>query len=496
MSKECFVIMPFSDRENPGDNRWDDLFENNIKPAVEGAALGYTCVRSFNPHGNFMSDIVEHLASAEVVIAVLTELRPNVMYELGARHALKRKTIMLAEKGGQIPSDLSSYIALFYSTATQKGRDELRDEIRQRLQKLDAAEPKSDNPVSDFLWRRAQSINDDWQKGRDPEAILPRLAEILPSYAFGLAPVLNELSQQFETLRRKRHATSPPVESIPSYGPIPLDRGSLSMYVGSSSRVKQLDRRMAEANDTPLLNWDPTLDAFIHRLLEKAEYLGIRTVAELDETVAEFGEIALHLSYYYRVKDRWYAGTCLERVFDVKAAHSGKKNLIRMYQSAKNDTGGAAWAEDVWRSYEQIITYGVGTTQAARRKHGPRLRLLGRMMRQDWIVLGLRNYGDDMAKSLHVEVTPPYGYTITQEGVIDGGNEQPLRMSQETADAVVKFEGGSEIVLQPGGTLEFAALTWDSMKEAFSHRAVLIVEYSAGADGAPNIEDRLTIEVL
>jgi hypothetical protein len=358
MSKECFVVMPFSDKDNPGDNRWNDLFDTCIKPAVEGAGLDYSCFRSFNPHGNFMSDIVEHLASAEIVIAVLTELRPNVMYELGVRHALKRKTIMLAEKESAIPSDLSSYITLLYSTTTQKGRQQLIETVGKKLAELDAGEPNTDNPVSDHLWRRAQDIGDHWRENKKPEAILPRLAEVLPSYAFRLGPVLNELGQEFESLRRQK--ASPVMEAYQAYGPTPLNRGSLSMYVGSSRRVKQLDSRMAEANDIPLVKWDSSADLFIARLLEKAEYLGIKTVAELDEAVAEFGETALRLSYYLRMQNRWHSGTCLERVFDVKASQSGRENLVKMYTPAKHDSGGAKWAEAIWVCYEEIKTYGTG----------------------------------------------------------------------------------------------------------------------------------------
>jgi hypothetical protein len=358
MDKECFIIMPFSDKENPADNRWDDLFNTCIKLAVEGAGLDYRCVRSFNPHGNFMSDIVEHLASAEVVIAVLTELRPNVMYELGVRHALKRKTIMLVEKGSEIPSDLNAFIALHYSTMTQKGREELTETIRERLALLDAGEPNSDNPVSDYLVRRAQSIIDDWQENKNPQSLLPRLAEILPSYAIKLGSILNKTSQHIESQRGQEATTAtPPTET---YGPIPLDRNSLSMYIGSSRRVKQLDKRMAEANDVLLEKWDTTMDALLDRLLEKAQYLGIKTVAELDENLNELGETALRLAYYFRVQQRMHAGYCLDRMFDVKAAQSGREGLINMYTSAKLESGGESWAEGVWQAYEQIKTYGIG----------------------------------------------------------------------------------------------------------------------------------------
>lgn len=193
--KECFVIMPFSDKENPFDSKWDDLFDNHIKPAVEAANLGYACIRSLNPHGNFMRDIVNHLANADIVIAVLTELRPNVMYELGVRNALRRKTILLAEKGSSIPSDLNAFIALYYSIETKKGQDALAKVIGERLGILNSGEPESDNPVSDYLWKRAQDICDDWRDNKDPKTLMSRIPNVLPSYAFQLGFLLNQISQ-------------------------------------------------------------------------------------------------------------------------------------------------------------------------------------------------------------------------------------------------------------------------------------------------------------
>jgi len=202
--KECFVIMPFSDKDNPSDNRWDDLFENNLKLAVNDANLGYKCIRSLNPYGNFMRDIVNHLASAEVVIAVLTELRPNVMYELGVRNALRRRTIMITEKGSMIPTDLNAFIALYYSIDTKQGRDALAQVIRDRLVILEAEEPESDNPVSDYLWKRAQDICDDWRENKDAPALVSRITEILPSYAFQLGLLLNQVRQHLTYSRIKK----------------------------------------------------------------------------------------------------------------------------------------------------------------------------------------------------------------------------------------------------------------------------------------------------
>jgi nucleoside 2-deoxyribosyltransferase len=212
-TKECFVIMPFLDQNHPSDNKWDDLFQI-IKLAVEQTNLGYICQRSLNPHGNFMHDIVNHLANADIVIAILTELRPNVMYELGVRHALKRKTIMLAEEGTPIPSDLNSFIALCYSVRTQGGREHLASIIRDRVILLNAEEPTSDNPVSDYLLMRAQKVCDEWYHNRNLQSFIVQLTEVLPSYALRLGRLLNQISYNLTYTKSEETIRSLATESV------------------------------------------------------------------------------------------------------------------------------------------------------------------------------------------------------------------------------------------------------------------------------------------
>lgn len=138
---------------------------------------------------------------------------------------------------------------------------------------------------------------------------------------------------------------------------IPLDRLSLSMYIGSSIRVKELDKRMSAANDIQLEKWDVRADLLLDRYLEKAQYLGIETVADLDGFLKEHGEEAIRLARYFRVQERMHAGYCLDRMFDVKAAQDGQENLIRMYADAKLESGGETWAKGVWKAFEQFSKY-------------------------------------------------------------------------------------------------------------------------------------------
>jgi hypothetical protein len=65
--------------------------------------------------GNITEYVLEHVANAKLVIADLTELNPNVFYELGVRHVLKAPCIHLIEEKYSIPFDVASIRALKYS---------------------------------------------------------------------------------------------------------------------------------------------------------------------------------------------------------------------------------------------------------------------------------------------------------------------------------------------------------------------------------------------
>ena len=44
---------------------------------------------------NILADIIPPIYNADIVLADLTGLNPNVMYELGIAHSLNKKTIMI-----------------------------------------------------------------------------------------------------------------------------------------------------------------------------------------------------------------------------------------------------------------------------------------------------------------------------------------------------------------------------------------------------------------
>jgi hypothetical protein len=153
MPRLCFVIMPFSATASCSEDEWTQIFEHVFKPGIEAAGLDYECRRSDANRGNLISAIIRSLHEAHVVLADLTDQNPNVFYELGVRHTLKNRTILVAQNRQNIPFDLQPYANHIYEWKTQGGRQSFATTIRELLADVDAEPERPDNPVSDFLSR-------------------------------------------------------------------------------------------------------------------------------------------------------------------------------------------------------------------------------------------------------------------------------------------------------------------------------------------------------
>ena len=153
MPRVCFIIMPFSDTDSCTEQEWTQIFEDVFRPAVENAGLDYECRRSVPTRGNIVASILQDLNDGYLVIADLTDRNANVFYELGVRHALKDRTILLAQSLADVPFDLSVYAAHEYGWRTSEERQDLAERLRQLLTEVDEDPDRPDNPVSDFIQR-------------------------------------------------------------------------------------------------------------------------------------------------------------------------------------------------------------------------------------------------------------------------------------------------------------------------------------------------------
>lgn len=104
----CGLIMPISATAAHDKAHWDAMLEL-LSRAVEQA--GYTAkpVWIDSSTDRVSERIIGNIFDHSVVIADITDLNPNVMFELGLRLASKKPTLVVMEDGGSIPFDIRDF---------------------------------------------------------------------------------------------------------------------------------------------------------------------------------------------------------------------------------------------------------------------------------------------------------------------------------------------------------------------------------------------------
>ena len=115
MAHHVFVAMPFGIKE---DIDFNAVFRELIKPALERA--GFIVFRADEEMraGNVRTDMFQELLLADLVVADLSIDNPNVWYELGVRHALrKRGVVQITCRRDQTPFDVLTERSVRYRIA-------------------------------------------------------------------------------------------------------------------------------------------------------------------------------------------------------------------------------------------------------------------------------------------------------------------------------------------------------------------------------------------
>ncbi|MGZ8213767.1 MAG: TRAFs-binding domain-containing protein, partial [Methylosarcina sp.] len=99
MKPHAFVAMPFGKKPGPDGALIDfnAIYDNLIKPACEAAGMDVFRADEELAAGDIKTDMFQELLIADLVIADLTLDNPNVWYELGVRHALRARGIVLIQ---------------------------------------------------------------------------------------------------------------------------------------------------------------------------------------------------------------------------------------------------------------------------------------------------------------------------------------------------------------------------------------------------------------
>lgn len=150
----CFVVMPFGESGTPENDKFTAIY-SIIKSRVETQGLECRRADSTRLPGNITREIVTQLAQSNLVVADLSDLNPNVFYELGVRHALRRRgtlLIMNEQEKSRTPFDVSQYRILWYADDLLGGV-RLASDLDEVLAELQTSEKEavSDSPVHDWF---------------------------------------------------------------------------------------------------------------------------------------------------------------------------------------------------------------------------------------------------------------------------------------------------------------------------------------------------------
>jgi hypothetical protein len=114
-SPSAFVVMQFSPPFN-------EPHSEVIVPVCTDQRLRVIRADDTFGPGIIIADIARQISEARVVIADIIPDNPNVFWELGYAQALNKPAVLIAERGRQLPFDVSPFRALFYENTIAEKR--------------------------------------------------------------------------------------------------------------------------------------------------------------------------------------------------------------------------------------------------------------------------------------------------------------------------------------------------------------------------------------
>lgn len=125
--ESCFVMMPFSDQIG-------GYYAKIYEPAIE--KTGLRPIRADDDIfavGKIIDQVWAGITAARVLVAELTGRNPNVFYELGLAHALKKPVVLVASNESDVPFDVRHIRVIYYDKDDPFWGDKLVKKITENI---------------------------------------------------------------------------------------------------------------------------------------------------------------------------------------------------------------------------------------------------------------------------------------------------------------------------------------------------------------------------
>jgi len=132
--KQCFTILPFS-------NPYLEIYENNIKALLEDKfPLKVLKVDDIFKAEPIIDTIQFMISKADFLICDISEKNPNVYYEIGYAHALKKTIIFITQDIDNVPFDIIHWKCIPYKY-TNLGLKALEDKLLKMVEEIIKEKP-------------------------------------------------------------------------------------------------------------------------------------------------------------------------------------------------------------------------------------------------------------------------------------------------------------------------------------------------------------------
>ena len=146
----------------PSGEPFDSVYSKLIAQPLARSGFRVDRAQDLSSARNILADIVQGIEGADIVVADLTDLNPNVFYEVGVAHALRKPVILLTQDIDTLPFDLQQYRTIAYSIDFDKA-ERLADELKRLVARVAADNRLASGPFSDFSAAQGE------QRGPEPE---------------------------------------------------------------------------------------------------------------------------------------------------------------------------------------------------------------------------------------------------------------------------------------------------------------------------------------
>jgi len=121
-----FIAMPF-------DHKFENVYDFGMRLPIENNNLLPIRIDRESFTGSILEEIKQRIIKSSFIIADITDLNPNVLFELGYAQGSEKITIIICSEGQQLPFDIAGMNVVFYDPLLIRG---LNNKLSNMIQKL------------------------------------------------------------------------------------------------------------------------------------------------------------------------------------------------------------------------------------------------------------------------------------------------------------------------------------------------------------------------